>query len=71
MTKTADKVLAGAIAAGFLVFVIIPHYKKANDADRAAELHRKLARGETLSVEDSEWLARYDATVPSGWERSF
>jgi len=60
MNKTADKVLAAAIVGGVFIFYIIPSFKKAGDADRAAELHRKLARGEMLTIDESEWLARYE-----------
>ena len=61
MTKTTDKLLAGSIVAATILFFVLPSYKKADEADRAAALHRALARGEMLSPEDANWLAAYDA----------
>jgi hypothetical protein len=53
--------LAGGIVAATILFFVLPSYKRADDADRAAELHRALARGEVLSPENANWLAAYDA----------
>ncbi len=60
-----DLLLTSAILGGAFLFFILPSYAKADDAERASELHGILARGGMLTPEEEVWLDAYDRRA--GW----